>query len=164
VNPPRTAVSILKVIDRPIRRTSQSRLCCTASLPSEHRSLVVQLSAQLDVTEKHGLKEKSERQNLRKCQNSASSFGDGAVVFPHLRARSASRHRTRERALSVHCCRWFRAGYRRSHSRISSSATSWTLYQIFVEYESEAVIKATGRLYIHNTRAEWLLMNTERSS
>jgi hypothetical protein len=37
-------------------------------------------------------------------------------------------------------------------------------YQIFVEYESEAVIKATGRLYIENTPAEWLLMNTERSN
>jgi hypothetical protein len=37
-------------------------------------------------------------------------------------------------------------------------------YQRFAEYESEAVIKATGRLYSQKYGAEWLLMNTERSS
>jgi len=56
VNPPRVAVSILKAIDQATRPTSQSRLCCTAFLPSKYGSRGVQTSAQLDLIENKGQK------------------------------------------------------------------------------------------------------------
>src|SRR5258706_13930110 len=60
VNLPRAAVSILKVIGHAVRPPCRSRLCCTASLPSEHPSRAVQPSTQLDLTENRARNRKLE--------------------------------------------------------------------------------------------------------
>jgi hypothetical protein len=48
---PRPSVSILKVIDQAMLRTSPSRMSWTAGRPAGHRSHVVQPRGQLDVIE-----------------------------------------------------------------------------------------------------------------
>ncbi len=115
VNLPRAAVSILNVIDQ---ATSQSRLCCTTLLPSEHRSLAVQPSTQLDFTENRSLKRNCSDRILGSARIPAVQRGDlpdGVFLYVELfDFRIQRRTRNSEFGSGPICPRNFSVAFRQS--------------------------------------------------